>query len=513
MKKQLTVLLTATLLLTSLTGCTNENSSTSDNSSVADTSNSVTSDSSSSSSESENNTESTSSDEITTSSGYISYEDYISLKGEELISQFEWPYDDKIDLTGAAARSIKGDVVEEIALNDISNEFLWNIQCDYGYLATMPEQGNEYKFQKYKAGDKIGDFTITEIHTRFNNSYYETLKYFAGTKASFEGEVTLTGEISIIKEELAAVDEIKFYPDEESKKKLPVVDFRMKSEGSQYDLMLTLGNKSQYPNIDFSDIPTDGTRVKAEIIIEDYGYRAMYGLPFIGGARIVGDSISICSLTPLSFTDKDLELQKILGDLMGGASAVHDWFTALAFGAEIPQQKIRLINTDGAEENIYWAVPENYKDFGSTITIPSDYDEMKKTVSTYFTNQATAEYMKRYYKGVVVGESNGVLDIKLDKADNMQAPTTFIEAAGQLYRLDAVYTIPINMDCSTARVTSSSDDRIEFTFLEDTYDYQPNTEFKYEEIYPDYARQGYIALEDGKWKLPQWQSHGFVLTQ
>lgn len=121
--------------------------------------------------------------------------------------------------------------------------------------------------------------------------------------------------------------------------------------------------------------------------------------------------------------------------------------------------------------------------------------------------------MKRYYKGVVVGESNGVLDIKLDKADNMQAPATFIEAAGQLYRLDTVQPIPINVDCSTARVTSSSDDRIEFTFLEDTYDYQPNTEFKYEETYPDYARQGYIVLEDGKWKLPQWQSHGFVLTQ
>lgn len=373
MKKQLTALLATTLLLASLTGCTNENSSTADNSSIADTNSAVTSDSSSDLPSSEST-----SDKNSTSSGYMSYEDYISLKGEELISQFEWPYDDKIDLTGAAARSIKGDAVEEIAMNEISNEFLWDLQCDYGYLAIMPEQGNEYKYQKYKAGDKIGDFTITEIHTQFNNSYFETLKYFAGTKASFEGEVTLTGEIAILKEELAAVDEIKFYPDEESKKKLPVVDFRMKSEGSQYDLMVTLGNKSQYPNIDFSDIPTDGTRVKAEITIEDYGYRAMYGMPFIGGARIVGDSISISSLTPLSFTDKDLELQKILGDLMGGASAVHDWFTALAFGAEIPEQKIWLINTNGVEENIYWAVPENYKAFGSTITIPSDYDEMKK---------------------------------------------------------------------------------------------------------------------------------------
>lgn len=214
-----------------------------------------------------------------------------SLKGEKLIAEFEWLYEDEIDLSGATAHSIKGDAVEEIAINEISNEFLWNIQCDYGYLATIPEQGNEYKYQKYKAGDKIGDFTITEIYTQFNNSYYETLKYFAGTKVNFDGEVTLTGEIAILKEELAVADDIKFYPDEESKKELPVVDFRMKSEGSQYDLMVTLGNKSQYPNIDFSDIPTDGTRVKAEITIEDYGYRAMYELPFIGGAKLVSYEI------------------------------------------------------------------------------------------------------------------------------------------------------------------------------------------------------------------------------
>lgn len=216
-----------------------------------------------------------------------------SLEGEKLIAEFEWLYEDEIDLSGATAHSIKGDAVEKIAINEISNEFLWNIQCDYGYLATIPEQGNEYKYQKYKAGDKIGNFTITEIYTQFNNSYYETLKYFAGTKVNFDGEVTLTGEISILKEELAAVDDIKFYPDEESKKKLPVVDFRMKSDGSDYDLLISLSNKPQYANIDFSNIPTDGTRVRVELTIEDYGYRAMYGLPFIGGATIVGDSITV----------------------------------------------------------------------------------------------------------------------------------------------------------------------------------------------------------------------------
>lgn len=265
------------VILLTLTGC-NNNPPIIENNSDSSTSSSSSKQINTSSSE-EN---STSSQETSSNSPAV---DEQSLQGEELISLIQLPSADKIDLTNAVAHSTKGDIIEEISIDNISNEFLWDIKCDYGYIAAVPEDGKDYDYKKYRAGDTIGDFTITEIYTLFSNNEYETLKYFTGTKAAFNGEATLTGEISILED--FVLGEIKFYPDEESKKKLPIVDFRMKSDNSDYDLLITLGSKSQYPNIDFSNIPTDGTRVKAKITIADYGYRAIYGLPFIGSAAIV----------------------------------------------------------------------------------------------------------------------------------------------------------------------------------------------------------------------------------
>lgn len=275
MKKMLLSAAVSAIVLT-LAGC-NNNTPIIENNSDNSTSSSSEQINTSSSEEG-----STSSQETSSNSPAV---DEQSLQGKELISLIQLPSADKIDLTNAVAHSIKGDIIEEISIDNISNELLWDIKCDYGYIAAVPEDGKDYDYKKYRVDDTIGDFTVTEIYTLFSNNEYETLKYFTGTKAEFKGETTLTGEISILEEPV--VDEIKFYPDDESKKKLPVVDFRMKSDNSDYDLLITLGSKSQYPNIDFSNIPTDGTRVKAEIAIADYGYRAIYGLPFIGSADIV----------------------------------------------------------------------------------------------------------------------------------------------------------------------------------------------------------------------------------
>lgn len=275
MKKIFSLAALSVILLT-LAGCNNNTPI------IENNSNNSTSSSSEQINTSSSEENSTSSQETSTNAPTV---DERLLKGEELISLIQLPSADKIDLTNAVAHYTKGDIIEEISIDNISNEFLWDIKCDYGYIAAVPEDGKDYDYKKYRVDDTIGDFTITEIYTLFSNNEYETLKYFTGTKAAFKGEATLTGEISILED--FVLGEIKFYPDEESKKKLPVVDFRMKSDNSDYDLLITLGSKSQYPNIDFSNIPTDGTRVKAEIAIADYGYRAIYGLPFIGSAAIV----------------------------------------------------------------------------------------------------------------------------------------------------------------------------------------------------------------------------------
>ncbi len=235
---------------------------------------------------------------------WLSTQSYVDLKGDELIAKFEWPYDGPIELTGMTAEtvSVEGDR-ESIPLSELSNYFRWHVECDYGYLAMTPEKDGEYEYKKYKAGDKIGDFTVKEISTSFDN-VNRIINYFCGVEADFEGETTLTGEISIIPEDYPMTGVpywgINFYPDAESRKKLPIVNFMpmlnipASEDYYSYDnLMITLGDLTDYPEIDFGDLPTDGTHAKVKIKIKDYGYRAISGLPFIGGAAIADGNIEI----------------------------------------------------------------------------------------------------------------------------------------------------------------------------------------------------------------------------
>lgn len=232
---------------------------------------------------------------------------YLDLKGEELITKFGWPYDASIDIEGMTAQKVTvgvegHDVFEDIPLSEISNKFRWHVTCDYGCLAMTPENGSEYEYKKYKKGDKIGDFTVSKIETLFRNVEYlsDDMIYFNGLKADFNGEITLIGELSIPQWSEYPSNGLVFYPDEESRQKLPVVNFEPNLAPLDYtvetpyppkveNLQLSLGETTDYPEIDFGKIPTDGTRVKVKIKIKDYSYRALVvtGLPFIGSAHIV----------------------------------------------------------------------------------------------------------------------------------------------------------------------------------------------------------------------------------
>lgn len=232
---------------------------------------------------------------------------YLDLKGEELIAKFGWPYDAAIDIEGMTVQKVtvtdSGDVYEDIPLSEISNKIRWYVKCDYGYLAMTPDNGGEYEYKKYTAGDKIGDFTVKKIETDFRNlDSFDN--YFNGVSANFNGETTLTGELSIPQWTHYPDNGLVFYPDEESRKKLPVVNFEPKIDPPDYvvetpyppkveNLEIFLGETTDYPEIDFTNIPTDGTRVRVKIKIKDYGYRALSGLPFLGGASIVDGSLEI----------------------------------------------------------------------------------------------------------------------------------------------------------------------------------------------------------------------------
>lgn len=244
---------------------------------------------------------------------YLSTQKYLDLKGEELIAKFEWPYDVPIDIDGMTAQKVPftDGYFEDIPLSEISNKFCWSVKCDYGCLAMTPENGGEYEYKKYKAGDKIGDLTISKIETFFKNGEFWS-NYFAGLNAFFNGEIALTGEMMIIPDNYVftgnvyfitgETGEIQFYPDAESRKKLPIVNFPMQDmqNDSEYypthdNLRIFLGNKSDYPEIDFTNVPADGTRVKVKIKIKDYNYRAIVftQLPFFGFAEIVDGGFEI----------------------------------------------------------------------------------------------------------------------------------------------------------------------------------------------------------------------------
>ena len=261
---------------------------------------------------------STSSKESSSTENSSSQEDYdtlrerdYELKGEDLIAKFKWPYDAPIDLDGARARKLvdtteRGDVYEDIELSELSNDINWRVVCDYGYLATAPEDGKDYEFKKYKVGDKIGDFIVKEINTWFSNIEYigyNDCDYFQGVMASFDGEVTLTGELSIEVDDFYAVDELLFFPDKESCKKLPIVNYRplldLQWEAERYypttydNILIELGYREDYPEIDFSKFPVDGTRVKVNVKIANYGYRLIPTLPILGFGDIVDSELEL----------------------------------------------------------------------------------------------------------------------------------------------------------------------------------------------------------------------------
>lgn len=321
--KKFTAIISTLALATTLTACSNTEPTSSDNQSSSQ--NSTSSQQSSSSqlptpSSSQQST-SSSSQQSTPSSSQESSSDYhyislrerdYELKGEELIEKLKWPYDAPIERERMTAKKCtttadKGDVYNDIEISELSNEFGWRVACDYGYLATAPESGDNFEYKKYEKGDKIGDFTVTGITTVFDNVEWLGLShdydYFQGVTASFDGETTLTGELSITLEGegYLGLGEIVFYPDEESCKKLPIVNFEplldpeYNFEPKVYDVLICLGDEEDYPEIDFTGIPTHDTHVKAKVKIKNYSYDMLSipGLNYCGYASIADGELEI----------------------------------------------------------------------------------------------------------------------------------------------------------------------------------------------------------------------------
>lgn len=196
-RSAMTLLLAAALLLSGCAGKEPASAPGADTTSSSESSNSSSSSSSSSSESSLSSPESETSSQSTSSVTpfdpaddplFLSTQKYLDLKGEELIAKFGWPYDVPISTEGMTVKKIlmtDRDIYEDFPLSELSNRIRWHTICDYGCLAMTPENGGKYEYKKYKAGDKIGELTVSKIRTLFKNiEYYsEDLMYFGGLDA------------------------------------------------------------------------------------------------------------------------------------------------------------------------------------------------------------------------------------------------------------------------------------------------------------------------------------------
>ncbi len=273
MKKICTTLLTA-VLLASLTGCSNGSSD--NDSTPSDTSSSVSEPVSGDSSSESSNSESNSSD---TSAPVIS----------EITAQFEVPNGEPADLTkgkwtkatcdGVYLAEAVGVYYDNIANADIFDE------KEMKFTGAPETVVHEYK--KYNVGDMFGDLKLTEASTEFyaGGSDQKPRKYFNGGSARFEGMLTLTGKCRLENEDKAYIipQNIEFLPDAKSAKLLPIMRYTFDDEGNE-DLMagvlgdlcylaenydLILGNADNYPELDFTGFPEDGSCVDVQVTVDN----------------------------------------------------------------------------------------------------------------------------------------------------------------------------------------------------------------------------------------------------
>ncbi len=310
MKKSLSII-SALVLALSLTACDNSPETSGENSSG--NSSSVSSPVSG-----DNSSESGNSESSTTS-------DTPAPAGNEITAQFETPNGEPVDLTNAVVHGHEG----EIPLSEMTENNWLDVTCsDYVYLAEpqgiyydsvknadifdenemtftgVPETVS-YKFKKYKVGDSFGELKVSKARTSFCSQWFDSKpKYFNGGFVRFEGTLTLTGKCYISPEDDVYVTkrDIKFFPDADNSRKLPVMEYSMDENGnsrlhrhmnntvcllSEYPTGIALGNAGDHPDLDFGEFPEDGSLVDVQVRIDNISFRNELNFTKSFGAHLV----------------------------------------------------------------------------------------------------------------------------------------------------------------------------------------------------------------------------------
>lgn len=205
-------------------------------------------------------------------------------------------------------------------------------------------------------------------------------------------------------------------------------------------------------------------------------------------------STNINSLTPLTFTENDLELQKTLENL-SNAEKVDFWFQGGAFSYIDDVKQIEIANEDNNSNTLHYIrLPKNLKD--GELTFPYSYEELKKTVNQYFTSNATEIYMKRYIKGSITSEVGDILKVKVSGKGLDNTAPFFLELNGEIYQKDIISSGKMSIDIPTAKVKQKGDNIIVFSYLR-TYlsdELTPDLSYKYAEPYAENVQTGYLVL-------------------
>lgn len=293
--KKLLAVLTALAVLTSLTACSGK---TEQNGGQTSTNQSMN--------QSTDNSSDTSSDapEPKSPEANNSRE---PLTGKDLVAAFVAPDDKPVDLTGVPLTDFGGNSITvdeltennwmEIRINDsvylaessgisydsVTNSDIYN--ADTMEFTGAPDKvKREYK--KYKVGDTFGELKIAEAATSFmsENSHFPR-KYFNGGAVRFDGTLTLTGKMYMSPETEGYITEHDLFFELSSNdvKKIPKMNYPIEEDGTEplYSFIhnetvyladsttLSLGNADNYPEFDFSGLPTDGTWVDAKITVSN----------------------------------------------------------------------------------------------------------------------------------------------------------------------------------------------------------------------------------------------------
>ncbi len=306
MKKFLAVL-TALAVLTSLTACSGKAEQGGGQTSTEQGMNQSMDNSSDTSTENNSDTSTDTSSDVPEPEIPEANNSREPLTGKDLVAAFKAPDGEPVDLTGVPLKDIDGNsiTVDELTENNweeiqidgsvylaessgirydsVTNADIYN--ADTMEFSGVPEElKREYK--KYKVGDTFGELKIAEANTSFmsfsESRYY---KHFNGGHVRFDGTLTLTGKLYMAPEAECYITErdLFFEPSSDDCKKIPIMSYYANKDGNEPlfrstnnetvylcdSTRLSLGNMDDYPELDFSQLPMDGSWVDVKITVGD----------------------------------------------------------------------------------------------------------------------------------------------------------------------------------------------------------------------------------------------------